>query len=61
MNTLDRHAAQVQLTEGLMVWREQCPCCHSQQLTQDARKPFLHIEHCAMSSEIGKHPGVRTT
>ena len=67
MSALDRNAARYRLHEALEFWHERwtleglyvsCPGCHAQQLADDAREPFLHVDGCAMATDFAKHPWV---
>lgn len=67
MSARDNNAARYRLREALEFWSERwsldglqviCQGCHAQQLADDAREPFLHIEGCALATEFAKHPWI---
>lgn len=67
MSASDSIAARYRLQEGLEFWQERwvldalyvtCPGCHAQQLAEDVRESFLHVDGCAMAAEFAKYPWV---
>ncbi|MBW9240773.1 hypothetical protein I6U33_25925 [Pseudomonas carnis] len=67
MSARDSNARQYRLHEALEFRHERwtleglyvsCPGCHAQQLADDAREPFMHVDGCAMTTEFAKHPWI---
>ncbi|SDT94026.1 hypothetical protein [Pseudomonas yamanorum] len=67
MSARDRDAARYRLHQALEFWQERwvldglyvsCPGCYAQQMADDAREPFLHVDGCAMATDFAKHPWV---
>lgn len=67
LSARDRHGARHRLQEALAFWGERwvldglyvtCPGCHAQQLTDDARRPFQHVDGCAMATDFARYPWI---
>lgn len=67
MTSRDSNAALYRLQDGLEFWGERwvldglqvtCPGCLAEQLAQDARAPFIHVDGCPLATEFAQTPWV---
>lgn len=67
MSARDSNAARYRLQDALEFWGERwvldglqvtCPGCLTEQLAQDARAPFMHVDGCPLATEFAQHPWV---
>ncbi|WP_278405986.1 hypothetical protein [Pseudomonas rhodesiae] len=67
MSARDRSGSRHRLNEGLEFWGARwvldglyvtCPGCHAQQLTDDARRPFQHVDGCALATKFAQLPWI---